>query len=689
MVMKHCGPVHASQSAIDRHQKAESPVDGLEDKGPTRHRRPTKSIHTSLDTRSISPTMPSSSRSVGRRGRSSRRDTNQDDDDGRLRSKSSYQRERSCAPKSRGKSQSRFSSKNKFSDPPHLFDVNGYCVIHKDVRMAKLKCDEWKILRDECPKCVKMNGSCNLSGSITDRTENSTQDDSFDSPPQTDSRRRSVRPSYRDEQQEVCRSGNSFHSTDDPREVGSRRKSVRPSYRDEQQNVRRSDKSFYSIDESREVGSRRTSTRPSYKDEQHEVRKSGNSFYSESQGTFLLRRRRARVHPNDEIVVRRSNNSIHSSLTTRRSTRMSSQYDNYEDEAFAEEEEEFVDEEASYDDRSRRDHAREDERRGRDDRARSKSRARMPKRSPSRGALSRVSRGSRSGGEHRSDKYVSRPKPKTICVNGVPFDKNGCCFVHPHVKLASKKLLGGWRVHHTFCRACATEAQEENDDASALTSRSGYTSRSGHSSARSRGTSRRSGYDDALSAAESVVHSVRSLRSNISTASWASNQSRKKVKKDDFLPLDKDGYCTHHPDVQLAKVGQRGEWKVLMDFCPECAEASLMIGGAVGSKSTRSKSRSSQRNCDESTVKSAKSTHSDTLVKKMPFIDNDGKPGHYTGYLDLDGRPNGRGKMNYIDGKKFDGIWKAGNQVQGKVSYKKKSVNTDEKKKNSRRSAIS
>jgi hypothetical protein len=115
------------------------------------------------------------------------------------------------------------------------------------------------------------------------------------------------------------------------------------------------------------------------------------------------------------------------------------------------------------------------------------------------------------------------------------------------------------------------------------------------------------------------------------------------------LPLDKDGYCTHHPDVQLAKVGKRGEWKVLMDFCPECAEASLMIGGAVGSKSTKSKSRTTRRNCDESTVKSAKSTQSDKhLVKKMPFIDNDGKPGHYTGYLDIDGRPNGRGKMSYM-----------------------------------------
>jgi hypothetical protein len=199
-------------------------------------------------------------------------------------------------------------------------------------------------------------------------------------------------------------------------------------------------------------------------------------------------------------------------------------------------------------------------------------------------------------------------------------------------------------------------------------------------------------YSDVRSAAASVVESVRSLRSNISTASWTSNQSRKRVQNNDsFLPLDKDGYCTHHPDVQLAKLGKRGEWKVLMDFCPECAEASLMIGGAPGNKSSKSsKSRSSRRNCDESTVKSSKSNQSDKMfVEKMPFIDNDGKPGHYTGYLNLEGRPNGRGKMKYVDGKKFDGVWKEGNQIQGKVSYKKttdkdKSASSEKKKKTRR-----
>jgi hypothetical protein len=152
--------------------------------------------------------------------------------------------------------------------------------------------------------------------------------------------------------------------------------------------------------------------------------------------------------------------------------------------------------------------------------------------------------------------------------------------------------------------------------------------------------------------------------------------------------LDADGFCTHHPDVQLAKLGRKGEWKVLMDFCPECAEASLMIGGAPGSKVRKqsSKSRLSRRDLDEQSVKSSRSNHSEkTFVEKMPYIDNDGKPGHYTGYLNLEGKPNGRGKMKYVDGKKFDGIWKDGNQIHGKVSYKKGVVR--EKPKASKRSS--
>ena len=649
-----------------------------------RHRRRRRSQRSSLDTRSASPPskMPpfSSNRSISRRGR--RESSQTEEGSNRLRSRSSYQRDRPLAPITRSKSQTRFSSQHQFSDPACPFDANGYCVIHKDVRMAKLKCGDWKVIREDCPKCMQRNNS-DLSSSATDRTENSTQDESFDSPPaQIDSRHRNVRPSYKDEHQDVRRSGNTFYSIDESKRVGSRRRPARPSYRDDHSEVRKSGKSFYSIDESNQVDTRRRSVRPSYRDEQQEVRKSGNSFYSIDENRKRSSGRRIpRKENQDQSSGQKTSNSFRSrcrsSEVDRSEQRRSEMSSEIEEDSYGDDEIDDV----SYDARSRHSRGREEYRQGGAGSGRSKSRAGL--RSKSRGALSRSSRGSR-GDRHRSDVCVSRPKPKTICVNGVPFDKNGCCHLHPHVKLASKKLLGGWKIHSTYCRACATESTYDDDDdhSSALTSRSGYSSRS---------RSHHSNYSDVMSAAESVVESVRSFRSNISTASWSSNQSRKKKKDDSFLPLDKDGYCMHHPDVQLAKLGRKGEWNVIMDFCPECAEASLMIGGAPGSKKMSKSSRQrSRKNYDEATVKSSKSNRSDsTFVEKMPFIDNDGKPGHYTGYLDFEGRPSGRGKMKYVDGKKFDGVWQEGNQIQGKVSYKKKSDKgrtSSEKKKKSNRS---
>ena len=136
---------------------------------------------------------------------------------------------------------------------------------------------------------------------------------------------------------------------------------------------------------------------------------------------------------------------------------------------------------------------------------------------------------------------------RTVCVNGAPFDKNGRCFVHNHVKLASKKLLGGWKIHFRFCPECA-----EDDGNSVFSDISGI--------------SQRSGYDD-CSVGDVSVRSSRSYKSVGSQRTWSSKQTRKRTDGS-FLPLDEDGYCLHHPDVQLAEISKKGGWNVLFDFCP-------------------------------------------------------------------------------------------------------------------------
>ena len=277
-----------------------------------------------------------------------------------------------------------------------------------------------------------------------------------------------------------------------------------------------------------------------------------------------------------------------------------------------------------------------------------------------------MSKGIRSRSKSLRIKIQGGLVPKrTVCVDGAPFDKNGRCFVHDYVKLASKKLLGGWKIHLPFCPECAKEEEDNEENRSVISGISGLSRRSFAS-----------GYDD-HSVASSTYHSVRSSRSYKSTASavsWTSKQARKRLdKKDDsFLPLDKDGYCLHHPAVQLAEIDREGGWNIILDFCPECAEETLIMGGPK--HRPRKLSRHSSRRLSVSS-RSARSFGSKsvgstgTFVEKMPYIDGEGQPGHYTGNVNGEGRPTGRGKMKYKNGSKFDGVWEEGTKIHGKTTY--------------------
>lgn len=182
----------------------------------------------------------------------------------------------------------------------------------------------------------------------------------------------------------------------------------------------------------------------------------------------------------------------------------------------------------------------------------------------------------------RSKSLSKRVKgSRHVCVDGAPFDKSGRCFVHNHVKLASKKLLGGWKIHYPFCPECAKKDDLYEENCSVISGISGF----------SRG-SFASGHDDYSVASsayhsrgggggrgDSSVRSSRSYKSSGSVATWSSKQSRKRMDKKDgsFLPLDADGYCLHHPEVQLAEVDRKGGWNVLIDFCPGTSELYIIL----------------------------------------------------------------------------------------------------------------
>ncbi|KAL3802481.1 hypothetical protein ACHAW5_009740 [Stephanodiscus triporus] len=170
-----------------------------------------------------------------------------------------------------------------------------------------------------------------------------------------------------------------------------------------------------------------------------------------------------------------------------------------------------------------------------------------------------------------------------------PFDENGKCHHHPNVQMASKKLGGGWKILHEGCPRCI-EAKYEEDVAS-VGGNSRGTTRS-RSKSRSRGAQRDRDED-----AESV--SSRSTKQSVQTRTEAVTSSGK---------FDKNGCCTRHPTVQVAKKKLLGGWKEFR-VCPKCIDPDYddmadnrsvkSSGSARSKKSTRSarsvKSNSSRK----------------------------------------------------------------------------------------------
>ena len=134
-------------------------------------------------------------------------------------------------------------------------------------------------------------------------------------------------------------------------------------------------------------------------------------------------------------------------------------------------------------------------------------------------------------------------------VEGAPFDKGGRCFKHPQVKLASKSLLGGWKIHLHNCPLCKRSQSE--DDRSVFSGMTG-----GSSSDYSRRSVGNKSYSSAqrsmCSQGNISVASRRSMGSTATASSWVSNQSKRRLRDASFLPLDEDGYCKYHP----------GKWQV-------------------------------------------------------------------------------------------------------------------------------
>eukprot|EP00580_Thalassiosira_gravida_P012274 CAMPEP_0201632176 /NCGR_PEP_ID=MMETSP0493-20130528/5900_1 /ASSEMBLY_ACC=CAM_ASM_000838 /TAXON_ID=420259 /ORGANISM="Thalassiosira gravida, Strain GMp14c1" /LENGTH=341 /DNA_ID=CAMNT_0048103641 /DNA_START=865 /DNA_END=1887 /DNA_ORIENTATION=+ len=146
------------------------------------------------------------------------------------------------------------------------------------------------------------------------------------------------------------------------------------------------------------------------------------------------------------------------------------------------------------------------------------------------------------------------------------------------------------------------------------------------------------------------------------------------------------GYCHRHSHVRLAKKKLTGGWKILRDFCVECAEdddqrqhddnrsdCSRSSRKSAASRSSRKSARTQTKrssNMDEmdSVSTSQSEQNQKKLVKKMKYTDDDGDEGLYTGYVNSQYKPHGSGKMLYDNGNRFSGQWCEGTKVHGNTT---------------------
>jgi len=292
------------------------------------------------------------------------------------------------------------------------------------------------------------------------------------------------------------------------------------------------------------------------------------------------------------------------------------------------------------------------------------------------------------GKTNRRRQQQQQPRPSKH--DGAPFDHKGRCFFHPRIKLASKKILGGWKIHLESCplcedRRCRPAVAE--DGHSVLSGVSRLTDGSRCSDFSSNRSSAQQSIQSSGQRSVASWRSFKSIRSNASTSTWVSNQDKKRISRaagESFLPLDEDGFCEHHPGVRIAKKNKRGHWKVLLDFCPECAANSLAasrqqssrvpvcVVGPDGERWTGrapTRRRPSDRAASVQSGRSGKSSGSaSTYVEAMPYVDYEGSLGHYTGHVTTQGHPNGRGKIDYIDGSEYEGLFHEGTKVHGRKS---------------------
>lgn len=164
-----------------------------------------------------------------------------------------------------------------------------------------------------------------------------------------------------------------------------------------------------------------------------------------------------------------------------------------------------------------------------------------------------------------------------------PFDDQGRCHHHPRVQMATKKVRGGWKILMPACPKCIEAKYDE--DCSVASSKSGGS----RSSRRSKG---RDADDGSVSS--------RSSKRSVTSRNPPALEGAK---------FDKNGCCTKHPCLQIAKKKLLGGWKEFRS-CPKCLDPSYDDMSEVASVSSKRSTTSFRSTGSRKSTRSVRSNSS-------------------------------------------------------------------------------
>jgi hypothetical protein len=279
---------------------------------------------------------------------------------------------------------------------------------------------------------------------------------------------------------------------------------------------------------------------------------------------------------------------------------------------------------------------------------------------------SRKSSGGGGGGGNGGTKKTTMHSTKRY---EYPFDAQGYCHMHPHIKLATKKLTGGWKINCDFCPECG----DEDDDNRSMGSRNSRKSTSSRRSTKS--SSSKKGLSRSKSSSAGGGKKSRPKNNNNDDSDTMSELSSIQFKRNS--PNSKNDQSTKNSKIEkdkevspkfttsLKKGTSHGsssskvEWdKELPKINSSLKKGSSSIGSSIDKKqsTTPSLPSDSQR---QNALLAYKQLYNSTarVVKNMIFEDIHGKLGRYTGEVNELKLPHGMGDIVYDSGFTQGGNW--------------------------------